>query len=47
MFLDRPLILYDISLIFIVFINIHEYENYIICISNNKVKVQCQRINFY
>ena len=32
---------YDISLIFKVFINIHEYANYLICIFDNGIKGLC------
>ena len=39
-----PLIFYDFSLTSNVFINIHEYENLIICISEQWMKVLCLHI---
>ena len=39
-----PLIFYDFSLTSNVFINIHEYENLIICISEHWMKVLCLNI---
>ena len=40
----HPLIFYDFSLICNVFINIHEYANFIIYISENWIKVLCLNI---
>ena len=42
--LVQPLIFYDFSLISNVFINIREYANLIICISEHWIKVLCRNI---
>ena len=39
-----PLHFYDVSLFSYVFINIHEYANLIICISEHRMKVLCHNI---
>ena len=39
-----PLNFHDFSLIFNIFINIHEYANLIICISEHWIKVLCLNI---
>ena len=42
--LVHPLNFYDFSLISNIFINIHEYANLIICISEHWIKVLCLNI---
>ena len=38
-------VFYDFSLIVKVFINIHEYTNYLICIFDHGIKGLCLRFN--